>query len=107
MPARQLTDCCCNAKRLAGLIPAGSLTYNSLRIRSGRPAGLELSTDYIPLEVGLWDEISFQQGLLHRAGNHRAHGEPGAPGEDAGQGCAASMAPAPAPIYARGKGSAH
>ena len=45
-----------------GLRPAGSLTYNSLRIRSGRPAGLELSTDYIPLEVGLWDEVSFSKG---------------------------------------------
>lgn len=45
-----------------GLRPAGSLTYNSLRIRSGRPAGLELSADYIPLEVGLWDEISFSKG---------------------------------------------
>ena len=44
------------------LIPAGSLTYNVLRIRSGRPAGLELSTDYIPLEVGLWDEVSFSKG---------------------------------------------
>lgn len=45
-----------------GLRPAGSLTYNSLRIRSGRPAGLELSADYIPLEVGLWDEVSFSKG---------------------------------------------
>lgn len=45
-----------------GLRPAGSLTYNLLRIRSGRPAGLELSTDYIPLEVGLWDEVSFDKG---------------------------------------------
>lgn len=45
-----------------GLIPAGSLTYNALRIRSGRPAGRELSQDYIPLEVGLWDEISFDKG---------------------------------------------
>ena len=45
-----------------GLLPAGSLTYNSLRIRSGRPAGFELSADYIPLEVGLWDEISFSKG---------------------------------------------
>ncbi|MCY4466478.1 MAG: glycine cleavage system protein T [Chloroflexi bacterium] len=44
------------------LLPAGSLTYNSLRIRSGRPAGLELSADYIPLEVGLWDEVSFTKG---------------------------------------------
>lgn len=45
-----------------GLIPAGSLTFNILRIRSGRPAGRELSQDYIPLEVGLWDEISFAKG---------------------------------------------
>ncbi len=45
-----------------GLIPAGSLTFNTLRIRSGRPAGQELSTDYIPLEVGLWDEVSFSKG---------------------------------------------
>ncbi len=46
-----------------GLIPAGSLTYNALRIRAGRPAvGHELSTDYLPLEVGLWDEISFSKG---------------------------------------------
>lgn len=46
-----------------GLIPAGSLTYNALRIRTGRPgAGRELSTEYIPLEVGLWDEVSFTKG---------------------------------------------
>ena len=46
----------------SGLKPAGSLTYNALRIRSGRPAALELSADYIPLEVGLWDEVSFSKG---------------------------------------------
>jgi tRNA-modifying protein YgfZ len=46
-----------------GVRPAGSLTYNALRIRAGRPAvGRELSTEYIPLEIGLWDEISFQKG---------------------------------------------
>lgn len=44
------------------LVPAGSLTFNTLRIRSGRPAGRELSQEYIPLEVGLWDEISFAKG---------------------------------------------
>ena len=44
-------------------IPAGSLTYNVLRIRAGRPGvGHELSTDYIPLELGLWDEVSFTKG---------------------------------------------
>ena len=51
-----------NIGRAAGLKPAGSLTYNTLRIRSGRPAGLELSSDYLPLEVGLWDEVSFSKG---------------------------------------------
>ena len=46
-----------------GLRPAGSLTYNALRIRAGRPGvGRELSSEYIPLEVGLWDEVSFHKG---------------------------------------------
>ncbi|HVU14814.1 MAG TPA: hypothetical protein VHD90_26245 [Phototrophicaceae bacterium] len=46
-----------------GLIPAGSLTYGLLRIRAGRPgAGRELTTDTIPLELGLWDEVSFTKG---------------------------------------------
>jgi tRNA-modifying protein YgfZ len=42
---------------------AGSLTYNAIRIRSGQPAaGRELTETYIPLEAGLWDEVSFQKG---------------------------------------------
>lgn len=46
-----------------GLHPAGSLTYNTLRIEAGIPAaGRELTGDYIPLEVGLWDEVSFAKG---------------------------------------------
>jgi len=46
-----------------GISPAGSLAYNALRIRAGRPAvGHELSLDYIPLEAGLWDEVSFSKG---------------------------------------------
>lgn len=45
-----------------GLRPAGSLTYHTLRVRAGRPAGIELSDAYIPLEVGLWDEVSFNKG---------------------------------------------
>ncbi len=45
-----------------GLIPAGSQTYNAVRIYAGRPAGRELSVDYIPLEAGLWDEVSFTKG---------------------------------------------
>ena len=42
---------------------AGSLAYNMLRIFAGRPGvGRELSGEYIPLEVGLWDEVSFTKG---------------------------------------------
>lgn len=50
--------------RLAGAArPAGSLTYNVLRVEAGRPGGgRELSEQYIPLEVGLWDEVSFNKG---------------------------------------------
>jgi len=44
------------------LRPAGSLTYNTLRIRAGRPARPELSNEHIPLELGLWDEVSFSKG---------------------------------------------
>ena len=45
-----------------GLHPAGSLTYNTLRIRIGRPARPELNTNFIPLEIGLWDEVNFAKG---------------------------------------------
>ncbi len=43
--------------------PAGSLAYNMLRVEAGRPGGgRELTEQYIPLEVGLWDEVSFNKG---------------------------------------------
>lgn len=46
-----------------GLLAAGSLTYNTLRIRAGMPGyGAEIAPEYIPLEVGLWDEVSFSKG---------------------------------------------
>lgn len=46
-----------------GLIPAGGLTYNTLRIRGGIPSvGREISETYIPLEIGLWDEVNFNKG---------------------------------------------
>jgi tRNA-modifying protein YgfZ len=52
-----------DAGRDAKLQLAGSLAYNMLRIHAGRPGvGRELSGDYIPLEVGLWDEMSFTKG---------------------------------------------
>lgn len=47
----------------AGARPAGSLIYNTLRVRAGLPSvGRELSDQFIPLEVGLWDEVSFSKG---------------------------------------------
>lgn len=52
-----------DAGKRQGIMAAGSLTYNALRIRAGRPGvGRELTTDYIPLEAGLWDEVSFSKG---------------------------------------------
>lgn len=48
---------------MAGATAAGSLTFNTLRIRAGRPGvGRELTADYIPLELGLWDEVNFHKG---------------------------------------------
>jgi tRNA-modifying protein YgfZ len=47
----------------AGAQPAGGQTFNALRIAAGAPAiGRELSEEYIPLELGLWDEVSFSKG---------------------------------------------
>jgi len=46
----------------AGAVPAGSLTYNTLRIWAGQPGRLELTGNYLPLEVGLWDALSFDKG---------------------------------------------
>jgi folate-binding protein YgfZ len=51
-----------NAGRAHGLRPAGSLVYNVLRIRAGLPSLPELNENYIPLELGLWDEVSFHKG---------------------------------------------
>ena len=47
----------------AGAAPAGALTYNRLRIQAGMPAfGREIHSDYLPLEIGLWDEVSLNKG---------------------------------------------
>lgn len=48
--------------RAQGGSPAGSLTYNVLRIQSGVAGVPELNEEYIPLELGLWDEVSFHKG---------------------------------------------
>ncbi len=47
----------------SGLIFAGADAIEYLRIESGRPRfGRELTLDYIPLEAGLWDDVSFNKG---------------------------------------------
>ncbi|MBD2109190.1 folate-binding protein YgfZ [Nodosilinea sp. FACHB-13] len=52
---QQLTD--------AGIIPAGELLWQQLRVQQGRPAPeRELTDDYNPLEAGLWDAIAFDKG---------------------------------------------
>ncbi len=46
-----------------GLTPAGEGTFDYLRIESGQPRfGHELTLDYIPLEAGLWSDVSFNKG---------------------------------------------
>ena len=48
---------------LAGLTPIDEELYDYLRIEAGRPRfGRELTLDYIPLEAGLWDDVSFSKG---------------------------------------------
>lgn len=43
--------------------PAGSIIYNTLRVRAGLPnLNREVTSDYIPLEIALWDEVSFNKG---------------------------------------------
>jgi tRNA-modifying protein YgfZ len=50
-------------KLVAQAVPMGELLWEELRIRQGRPAvGRELTNDYNPLEVGLWQTISFSKG---------------------------------------------
>ncbi|NJK78944.1 MAG: aminomethyl transferase family protein [Chloroflexaceae bacterium] len=46
-----------------GARPLGYTAYNVLRVEMGYPLdGHELSLEYIPLETGLWDAISFNKG---------------------------------------------
>ncbi len=47
----------------AGLTPVDAAAYDYLRIEAGLPRfGRELTLDYIPLEAGLWDDVSFHKG---------------------------------------------
>lgn len=46
-----------------GLTPASGEAFDYLRIESGLPRfGREITGDYIPLEAGLWGDVSFQKG---------------------------------------------
>lgn len=46
-----------------GIVAIDEATFDYLRIESGQPRfGLELRTDYIPLEANLWDDVSFNKG---------------------------------------------
>ncbi len=47
----------------AGAQPVGYAAYDLLRVEAGRGLwGREWSLDYIPLETGLWDAVSFDKG---------------------------------------------
>jgi aminomethyltransferase len=47
----------------AGLVDADEAAFDFLRIEAGQPRfGHEITTDYIPLEAGLWDDVSFNKG---------------------------------------------
>ena len=46
-----------------GLVVADADAYEWLRIENGNPRfGHELTQEYIPLETGLWDDVSFSKG---------------------------------------------
>lgn len=47
----------------AGAAWISAETFDALRIEAGLPRfGAELTSDYIPLEAGLWDDVSFTKG---------------------------------------------
>ena len=49
------------AGRRRGLVSAE--TFDALRIADGMPRfGSEITSDYIPLEANLWDDVSFTKG---------------------------------------------
>ena len=47
----------------SGMMQIDEATFDYLRIEAGLPRfGHELSEDYIPLETGLWNDVSFAKG---------------------------------------------
>lgn len=62
-PAAEQADALSQALLEVGALALDDPTYDTLRVEQGYPAfGRELSLDYIPLEAGLWDAISFHKG---------------------------------------------
>lgn len=62
-PAAEQAGALEQALREAGALALDDAAYDTLRVEQGYPAfGRELSLDYIPLEAGLWDTISFSKG---------------------------------------------
>lgn len=52
-----------NGLQAAGLVVADAAAFTALRVESGMPQyGAEITGDYIPLETGLWDDVSFNKG---------------------------------------------
>jgi folate-binding protein YgfZ len=52
-----------NALLAANLVEADEAAFDFLRIEAGQPRfGFELTQEYIPLEAGLWDDVSFSKG---------------------------------------------
>ena len=46
-----------------GLVYADEAAFDLLRIEAGQPRfGFEITQEYIPLEAGLWDDVSFNKG---------------------------------------------
>lgn len=63
MGERTTVDTLTHQLQHAGAAEGDATTLELLRIESGQPAvEKELTEDYIPLEVGLWDKVSFNKG---------------------------------------------
>ena len=87
----------------AGLKAAGSLTLQLLAYTERQTRGAGVVVRYIPLEVGLWDEISFSKGCYTGQEIIARMESRGRLAKTLVKVALTSMTPAPAPIYAQGK----
>ena len=63
MCQQQDSDGVLEALASAGIQPIDEAAFEYLRIESSLPLfGLEMTQDYIPLETGLWGDVSFKKG---------------------------------------------